>query len=117
VATHAKKSIANFKLRQGQKIGMKVTLRGTRMYEFLDRLINVVLPTVRDFHGVALKAFDTSGNYSIGFADQSIFPELGFSDLTVLHGLQVVIVTSTVNREHAYELLKALGMPFEKENK
>lgn len=117
VATLAKQSISNFKLREGQKVGMKVTLRGANMYEFLDRVINVVLPRVRDFHGVSTEAFDKSGNYSLGFQEQSVFPELGFNDIVVLHGLQVVIVTSGENRDHSIALLKALGMPFEKEKK
>lgn len=117
VFTVAKKSIANFKLREGQRIGMKVTLRGAKMYEFLDRVINIVLPRVRDFRGVSNKAFDMSGNYSIGFVEQSVFPELDYNDVASLHGLQVVIVTSTNNRDHAQALLLSMGMPFEKENK
>ena len=117
VETMAKKSIANFKLREGQRIGLKVTLRGAKMYEFLDRLINVVLPRVRDFRGVSVKAFDPQGNYSLGIDEQSVFPELGFADVSMLHGLQVSIVTSTNNRDHAYALLKSFGMPFETENK
>ncbi len=117
VYTVARKSIANFKLREGQKIGAKVTLRGAKMYEFLDRVINVVLPRVRDFRGVPLKAFDKSGNYSIGFVEQTVFPELDYGDSATLHGLQVVIVTSTNNKDHAYALLSSMGMPFEKERK
>ncbi len=117
VFTVAKKSIANFKLREGQRIGMKVTLRGAKMYEFLDRMINIVIPRVRDFHGVSPKAFDKSGNYSIGFVEQSVFPELDYNDVATLHGLQVTIVTTTNNRDHAYALLASMGMPFEKERK
>lgn len=117
VFTVAKKSIANFKLREGQRIGMKVTLRGAKMYEFLDRVINIVLPRVRDFRGVPNKAFDKSGNYSIGFVEQSVFPELDYNDVATLHGLQMVIVTSTNNRDHAHALLSSMGMPFEKETK
>ena len=117
VPTIAKKSIANFKLREGQKIGMKVTLRGARMYEFLDRMINVVLPRVRDFHGVSPKSFDPQGNFSLGFSEQSVFPELGFADVSTLHGMQVSIVTDTDNRDYAYALLESFGMPFEKEKK
>lgn len=117
VETMAKKSIANFKLREGQRIGLKVTLRGAKMYEFMDRLINVVLPRVRDFRGVSAKSFDPQGNYSLGIDEQSVFPELGFADVSMLHGLQVSIVTSTNNRDHAYALLKSFGMPFDKEEK
>ena len=114
VYTVAKKSNANFKLREGQKVGMMVTLRGNNMYEFLDRVINIVLPRVRDFHGVARKSFDSTGNFSIGFVEQSVFPELDFEDVATLHGLQVVIVTTTNNSDHAYALLAGMGMPFEK---
>lgn len=117
VETMAKKSIANFKLREGQRIGLKVTLRGAKMYEFLDRLINVVLPRVRDFRGVSTKSFDPQGNYSMGIDEQSVFPELGFADVSMLHGLQVSIVTSTNNKEHAYALLKSFGMPFDDKEK
>jgi len=117
VFTVAKKSIANFKLREGQRIGMKVTLRGAKMFEFLDRVINIVLPRVRDFRGVSTKSFDKSGNYSIGFVEQSVFPELDYSDVATLHGLQLIIVTSTNNKEHAYALLAGMGMPFQKEDK
>ncbi len=117
VYTVAKKSIANFKLREGQRIGMKVTLRGARMYEFLDRVINIVLPRVRDFHGVSLRAFDKSGNYNIGIVEQSVFPELNYNDVATLHGLQITIVTTANDKEHAFALLKGMGMPFEKERK
>jgi large subunit ribosomal protein L5 len=116
IETTAKKSIAGFKLREGNKIGLKVTLRGIRMYEFLDRLINVILPRLRDFHGVSLKAFDKSGNYSLGLIDQSVFPELSFEETTTAHGLQVVFVIKSQGPEHAKALLAKLGMPFEKEN-
>src|SRR2546430_2011785 len=92
VETTAKKSIAAFKLREGNKIGLKVTLRGDRMYEFMDRLITIVLPRLRDFHGVSAKAFDRQGNFSLGFIDQSVFPELSFEETTTSHGLQVVFV-------------------------
>jgi large subunit ribosomal protein L5 len=114
VDTFAKKSIASFKLREGSKIGMKVTLRDERMYEFADRLINIVLPRVRDFHGVKAKAFDKQGNYSIGFADQSVFPELSFEETTTAHGLQVVFVVRAQKPEHARVLLEKFGLPFEK---
>ena len=117
VDTLAKQSIAAFKLREGNKIGLKLTLRGDRMYEFLDRLINIVLPRLRDFHGVSLKAFDNQGNYSIGLNDQSVFPELTFDETTTTHGLQVVIVIKNEDKEHSKALLTKLGMPFEKENK
>jgi large subunit ribosomal protein L5 len=117
IVTIARKSIASFKLREGMKIGLKVTLRGDRMYEFMDRLINIVLPRLRDFHGVNPKAFDKQGNYSIGFVDQSIFPDLTFDETTTVHGLQVVFVIRAESREHARALLEKFGMPFEKENK
>ena len=117
VVTTARKSIASFKLREGNKIGLKVTLRGDRMYEFMDRLINIVIPRLRDFHGVNAKAFDRQGNYSLGFIDQSVFPELTFEETQVAHGLQVVFVIRGGNPEHARALLTKFGMPFEKENK
>jgi len=117
IETVAKNSIAGFKLREGNKIGLKVTLRGERMYEFLDRVINLVLPRLRDFHGVSVKAFDRQGNYSIGFIDQSVFPELSFEETTTSHGLQVVFVINCEDKEHARALLEKFGMPFEKENK
>jgi len=117
IQTVAKNSIAGFKLRDGNKIGLKVTLRGERMYEFLDRLINVVLPRLRDFHGVSAKAFDKQGNYSIGFVDQSVFPELTFEETTTPHGLQVNFVIACEETAHARALLEKFGMPFEKENK
>lgn len=117
VDTYAKQSIAAFKLREGNKIGIKVTLRGDRMYEFLDRLITVVLPRLRDFHGVSAKAFDRQGNYSIGFVDQSVFPELTFDETTTAHGLQAVFTVKAMSPEHSKALLAKLGMPFEKENK
>lgn len=116
VETAAKLSIASFKLREGNKIGLKVTLRGQRMYEFADRLINIVLPRLRDFHGVRAKAFDTSGNYSLGLVDQSVFPELSFEETTTAHGLQVVFVIKAKEPTHTRLLLEKLGMPFEKEN-
>lgn len=114
VETYAKKSIASFKLREGNKIGLKVTLRGDRMYEFADRLINIVMPRLRDFHGVSSKAFDKSGNYSYGIVDQSVFPELTFDETTTSHGLQVVFVIKSKEPAHARALLTKLGMPFEK---
>ncbi len=117
IETIARKSIASFKLREGNKIGLKVTLRDKRMYEFMDRLINVVLPRLRDFHGVSAKAFDKQGNYAIGFTEQSIFPELTFEDTTTPHGIQVIFVINAKQPEQARLLLEKLGMPFEKENK
>jgi large subunit ribosomal protein L5 len=115
IETVAKNSIAGFKLREGNMIGLKLTLRGARMYEFLDRLLNIVLPRLRDFHGVSLKAFDKQGNYSIGLTDQSVFPELTFEETTTPHGLQVVFVMKSQNRDHSKALLSKFGMPFEKE--
>lgn len=117
ILTTSKKSIAAFKLREGEKIGMKVTLRGDSMYEFLDRIINIVLPRLRDFHGVPSSAFDNQGNYSIGFTDQSVFPELTFEETNPAHGLQVVIVIKAKNKDHSKALLEKLGMPFSKETK
>lgn len=115
VQTMAKQSIAGFKLREGNKIGLKVTLRDEMMYEFLDRLINVVLPRLRDFHGVNRKAFDRQGNYSVGIDDQTVFPEINFEDAPITHGLQIVIVTTADNPEQAKALLGKFGMPFEKD--
>jgi large subunit ribosomal protein L5 len=114
IQTTAKNSIAGFKLREGNKIGLKVTLRGDRMYEMLDRLVNVVLPRLRDFHGVSSKAFDKQGNYSIGMTDQSVFPELTFEETTTPHGMQFVLVISSEEPSHARALLEKFGMPFEK---
>jgi large subunit ribosomal protein L5 len=114
IETVAKNSIAGFKLREGNMIGIKLTLRGTRMYEFMDRLINIVLPRLRDFHGVSAKAFDKQGNYSIGMTDQSVFPELTFEETTTTHGMQFVFVIRAQERDHAKALLTKFGMPFEK---
>lgn len=115
VQTIAKQSIAGFKLRDGNMIGLKVTLRGDRMYEFLDRIVNIVLPRLRDFHGVKASAFDKSGNFSLGFVDQSVFPELSFEETTTAHGLQAVFVIKAHEAAHAKALLVKFGMPFEKE--
>ncbi len=112
VVTKAKKSIAAFKLRQGMSIGTMVTLRGERMYEFLDRLITIALPRVRDFRGVSGKAFDGRGNYTLGVRDQLIFPEIDFNKVDKARGMNITIVTSATNDEHARALLKAMGMPF-----
>ncbi len=117
VQTKAKNSIAGFKLREGNMIGLKVTLRGDQMYEFADRLINIVLPRLRDFHGVSTSAFDKQGNYSIGMVDQSVFPELTFEETTTVHGLQAVFVIDAKDAEHSRALLEKFGMPFEKEIK
>ncbi|HSX31370.1 MAG TPA: 50S ribosomal protein L5 [Candidatus Saccharimonadales bacterium] len=117
VETVAKNSIAGFKLREGNMIGLKLTLRGARMYEFMDRLLNIVLPRLRDFHGVSGKAFDKQGNYSIGLTDQSVFPELTFEETTTAHGLQAVFVVKSETKDHSRALLTKLGMPFEKESK
>ncbi|GHU10769.1 50S ribosomal protein L5 [Alphaproteobacteria bacterium] len=112
VITVARKSIAGFKLRQGQKIGAMVTLRGERMYEFLDRLMNVALPRVRDFRGLPKKSFDGNGNYSFGIKEQIVFPEIAVNNVENIHGLDVVVVTSTTNNIHAAALLKAFNFPF-----
>lgn len=117
VETVAKNSIAGFKLREGNMIGLKLTLRGDRMYEFMDRLINIVLPRLRDFHGVSLKAFDKQGNYSIGLTDQSVFPELTFEETTTTHGIQAVFVVKAQEKDHTRALLEKFGMPFEKGGK
>jgi large subunit ribosomal protein L5 len=113
----AKKSIAGFKIRanMGAPIGQAVTLRGNLMYEFLDRLANVALPRVRDFHGVKAKAFDKGGNYSLGIIEQSIFPELTFEETQVLHGLQITFVIKNEDKAHSRALLEKFGIPFEKE--
>jgi large subunit ribosomal protein L5 len=112
VITKAKKSIASFKLRQGMPIGVMVTLRGDRMYEFFDRLVSVALPRVRDFRGVSPKAFDGRGNYTIGIREQLIFPEIDFNKVDKQRGMNISIVTSARNDEQARALLKSLGMPF-----
>ena len=112
VTTRAKKSIAAFKLRQGMPIGTMVTLRGERMYEFLDRLVSVALPRVRDFRGVSPKAFDGRGNYTLGIRDQLIFPEIDFNKVDKTRGMNISIVTTARDDEQARALLKALGMPF-----
>lgn len=114
VETIAKQSIASFKLREGNKIGIKVTLRGERMYEFADRFINIVLPRLRDFHGVSARSFDKQGNFSIGLTDQSVFPELSYEDTATAHGLQVILNIRANNSEHARVLLEKIGMPFER---
>ena len=112
VVTRAKKSIAAFKVRQGQSIGAMVTLRGDRMYEFFDRLVNIVLPRVRDFRGVSSKSFDGRGNYTIGLHDQLIFPEISYEKVDKQKGMNVTIVTTAANDNQARTLLKHMGMPF-----
>jgi large subunit ribosomal protein L5 len=114
VITKAKKSIANFKLREGMSIGCKVTLRGAKMYDFLDKLFNIALPRVRDFRGVSTHAFDGRGNYTLGVKEQLIFPEINFDKVTRVRGMDIVIVTSALTDEEGRALLKELGMPFEK---
>ena len=112
VITRAKKSIAGFKIREGMPIGVKVTLRGDRMYEFVDRLFNVALPRVRDFRGVSGKSFDGRGNYSLGLTEQLIFPEIDYDKIDKIRGMQIVFTTTAKTDEEGKELLKMLGMPF-----
>lgn len=114
VITKAKKSIAVFKVREGQEIGCKVTLRGARMYEFLNKLVNVALPRVRDFRGVSAKAFDGRGNYTLGVKEQLIFPEINYDKVVKVRGMDIVIVTTAKSDEEGRELLRLFGMPFEK---
>ncbi len=114
VITKAKKSIANFKLREGMAIGCKVTLRGERMYEFLDKLFNISLPRVRDFRGVSTTAFDGRGNYTLGVKEQLIFPEINFDKVNKVRGMDIVIVTTAKTNKEAQSLLRELGMPFAK---
>ena len=112
VTTKAKNSIANFKIREGLPIGCKVTLRGEKMYEFLDRLVNLALPRVRDFRGVNPNAFDGRGNYALGIKEQIIFPEIEYDKVDKVRGMDIIFVTTAKTDEEAYELLKAMGMPF-----
>jgi large subunit ribosomal protein L5 len=114
IPTLAKKSIANFKLREGMKIGAKVTLRGDKMYEFLDRLFNIALPRVRDFKGINPNAFDGRGNYSLGLKEQLIFPEIEYDNVDKIRGMDIAFVTTAVNDEEARELLALMGAPFAK---
>ena len=114
VITKAKKSIATFKLREGQSIGCKVTLRGVRMYEFYDKLVSIALPRVRDFRGVSRNAFDGRGNYTLGIKEQLIFPEIDYDKVVKVRGMDIVIVTTARKDEEAYTLLELLGMPFHK---
>jgi large subunit ribosomal protein L5 len=114
VVTKAKNSIANFKLREGRTIGVKVTLRGEKMWSFLDRMMNVVLPRVRDFRGVSPDAFDGRGNYTLGLREQLIFPEIEYDKIDKIRGMEITIVTSARSDDHAAVLLQMLGMPFRK---
>ena len=114
VVTKAKKSIASFKLREGNPIGCKVTLRGSRMYQFLDKLFSISLPRVRDFHGVSRNAFDGRGNYTLGIKEQIIFPEINYDQVNVVRGMDIVIVTTAKSDKEALSLLEGLGMPFTK---
>ncbi len=114
MVTKAKKSIANFKVREGQNVGAKVTLRGARMEEFLDKLVSVALPRVRDFHGVSPKAFDGRGNYALGIQEQLLFPEIDYDKVEKIRGMEMIFVTTAQTDEECRELLAALGMPFAK---
>ena len=112
IATRAKKSVSNFKLREGMPIGVKVTLRGRRMYEFLDRLLSIALPRIRNFSGVAVNKFDRKGNYNLGIQEQIIFPEVSINKVIKMNGMNITFVTNAQNDQGAFHLLKALGMPF-----
>ena len=114
MVTKAKKSIANFKLREGMSVGAKVTLRGERMYEFMDKLMNIALPRVRDFHGVSAKAFDGRGNYALGIREQLLFPEIEYDKVETVRGMEMIFVTTAHTDEECKELLAQLGMPFAK---
>ncbi|MDO5569214.1 MAG: 50S ribosomal protein L5 [bacterium] len=114
VSTTAKKSISTFKLREGNKIGCKVTLRGEKMYDFLDKLVSIVLPRVRDFRGVSPKSFDGHGNYTLGLKEQIIFPEIEYDEVVKVRGMDIVFVTTAKNDEESFKLLKSLGIPFRK---
>ena len=114
IITRAKKSIANFKIRENMPIGCKVTLRGEKMYEFLDKLINIAIPRVRDFRGVRATSFDGRGNYSLGIKEQLIFPEIDYDKIDQVRGMDIIMVTSAKTDEEARELLRAFGMPFKK---
>jgi large subunit ribosomal protein L5 len=113
----AKKAIANFKIKKGQPVGCKVTLRGRRMYEFFDRLINVALPRIKDFRGVPENSFDNKGNYALGISEQTIFPEIDYDKVKKIQGMSIVIITTAKSQEESYELLKLFGMPFKVNSK
>lgn len=108
----ARKSISNFKLREGMPVGLSVTLRGERMYDFINKLVNIVMPRIRDFRGISKKSFDNQGNYSIGITEHTVFPEINPDDIVTPHGIQISVKTTTNDKEQAYELLKLLGFPF-----
>lgn len=112
VITRAKKAISNFKIREGQPVGVKVTLRRTRMYEFFDRLVNVAMPRIRDFRGMSPSGFDGGGNYALGLSEQLIFPEINYDKVSRVQGMDVIICTTAESRDEAQELLKQMGMPF-----
>lgn len=112
ITTRARTSVSNFRLREGMPLGAKVTLRGVRMYEFLDRLVTVALPRIRDFRGVSANGFDSNGNYNLGISDQTIFPEIDPDKITTTHGMDIAIVTTANDKTVCYDLLKRLGMPF-----
>jgi large subunit ribosomal protein L5 len=112
IVTKARKSVSAFKVRQGNPIGCKVTLRGARMFEFLDRLINIVIPRIRDFRGLPRKAFDGRGNYTLGISEQTVFPEVNLDKIEFVQGMDITVVTTARNDAEAYELLRAFGMPF-----
>ena len=116
MTTRAKKSIAGFKLREGMKVGCKVTLRGERMYEFLDRLLSVSLPRVRDFRGLSPRSFDGRGNYNIGITEQLIFPEVDYDKVEMIKGMNITIATTANSDEEAFELLNSFGFPFRKQS-
>ncbi|MCX5686198.1 MAG: 50S ribosomal protein L5 [Candidatus Omnitrophica bacterium] len=117
VVTKAKKAIANFKIRKGSSIGCKVTLRRVMMYEFLDRLISIAIPRIRDFRGLSLNSFDEGGNYSFGLSEQLIFPEIDIDKVPKIHGMDITIATSAKTKDEAFELLRLMGMPFAKKEK
>jgi large subunit ribosomal protein L5 len=117
LVTLAKKSISNFKVREGQKIGAKVTLRGKMMYEFLDKVLSIALPRVRDFAGLSTKSFDTFGNYSLGLKEQLVFPEISYEKIEKVRGMDITVVTTAKNKEDSLEFLTELGFPFKKEAK
>jgi len=114
VMTRAKKAISNFKIRKGNPVGLKVTLRGVRMYEFLDRLVNVAMPRIKDFRGIPVKSFDQGGNYSFGISEQVIFPEIDYDKVKKIQGMDIVFVASSTFKEETMSLLKHLGLPFRK---
>ena len=114
VLTRAKKSVSNFKVREEDIVGVVATLRGKRMYDFLNKLINIVFPRVRDFRGISHKSFDKKGNFSVGFKEHTVFPEISPDEVMNLHGVQITITTSANNNEEGYELLKSIGFPFKK---